>query len=80
MVKISEDGITDAQTCRSTYFLIYLLTPQSKLLLGKFNGPQLVTKFPAFHGTRRFMKAFASAHRSNIRIHFYVSSVNTLVV
>ena len=26
------------------------------------------------------MKAFASAHRSNMRIHFYVSSVNTLVV
>jgi F420-0:gamma-glutamyl ligase-like protein len=58
----------------------YLLTPWSRVLLGTLNGPQLVKKFPTFHGTQRFVKAFASAHRSDIRIYFYVSSVNTLVV
>jgi hypothetical protein len=79
MVKFSEDGITDAQTCRSN-ILTYLLTPWSKVFLGKLTGPQLIKKFPAFHGTKKFIKAFASARRSNIRIHFYVSSVNTLVV
>ena len=48
MVKFSEDGITDAQTCRSN-ILTYLLTPQSRVFLGKLTGPQLVKKFPAFH-------------------------------
>jgi hypothetical protein len=62
------------------YLLSHILTPQSRVLLGKLAGLQLVKKFPAFHGTKSFIKAFASAHRSNIRIHFYVSSVNSLVV
>ena len=32
----------------------YLLTPWCRVLLEKLTGLQLVKKFPAFHGTRRF--------------------------
>jgi len=37
--------------------LTYLLTPRCRVLLGKLTGLQLVKKFPAFHGTRRFITA-----------------------
>jgi hypothetical protein len=37
------------------YFLTYLLTPWSTVLLEKLTGWQLVKKFPAFYGTRRFI-------------------------
>ena len=33
----------------------YLLTPWCSVLLEKLTGLQLVNKFPAFHGTRRFI-------------------------
>ena len=36
---------------------IYLLTPWCRVLLEKLTGLQLVKKFPAFHGTRRFITA-----------------------
>ena len=39
----------------------YLLTPWSRVLLEKLTGFQLVKKFPAFYGTRRFIAAFTSA-------------------
>ena len=38
----------------------YLLTPWCKVLLEKLTGLQLVKKFPAFHGTRRFITALTS--------------------
>jgi len=34
-----------------------LLTPWCRVLLEKLTGLQLVKKFPAFHGTRRFIAA-----------------------
>ena len=40
---------------------VYLLTPLRRVLLEKLSGSQLVKKFPAFHGTRRFITAFTSA-------------------
>ena len=40
-----------------TYLLTYLLTPWCRVLLEKLTGLQLVKKFPAFHGTRRFITA-----------------------
>jgi len=49
-----------------TYLLTYLLTPCS-LLLEKLTSSQLVNKFLAFYGTRRFITAFTSAH------HLYLS-------
>ena len=35
----------------------YLLTPWCRVFLEKLTGLQLVKKFPAFHGTRRFIMA-----------------------
>ena len=43
-----------------TYLFTYLLTPWCRILLEKLTGLQLVKKFPAFHGTRRFITAFTS--------------------
>jgi hypothetical protein len=43
------------------YLLTYLLTPWSRVLLEKLPGFQLVKKFPAFYGTRKFITAFTSA-------------------
>jgi hypothetical protein len=40
-----------------TCLLTYLLTPWSRVLLEKLTGLQLVKKFPAFYGTRRFITA-----------------------
>ena len=37
--------------------LTYLLTPWCRVLLEKLTGLQLVKKFPAFNGTRRFITA-----------------------
>ena len=34
---------------------LYLLTPWCRVLLEKLTGAQLVKKFPAFHGTPRFI-------------------------
>ena len=42
----------------STYLLTYLL--HGAVLLEKLTGLQLVKKFPAFHGTRRFITALTS--------------------
>ena len=38
-----------------------LLTPWSRVLLEKLTGFQLVRKFPAFYGTRKFITAHTSA-------------------
>jgi hypothetical protein len=38
----------------------YLLTPWKRTLLEKLTGSQLVEKFPAFYGTRRFITAITS--------------------
>ena len=43
---------------RHTYSL---LTPRSRVLLEKLTGFQLVKKFPAFYGNRRFITAVTSA-------------------
>ena len=44
-----------------TYLLTYLFTPWSRVLLEKLTGLQLVKKFLAFYGTRRFITALTSA-------------------
>ena len=46
----------------STNLLTYLLTPRCRVL-EKLTGLQLVKKFPAFYGTRRFITALTSAIR-----------------
>ena len=51
-----------------TYLLTYLLTPWSRVLLEKLTVSQLVKKFSAFYGTRRYMyiTAFTSARHVSL--------------
>ena len=49
-----------------TYLLTYLLTPWCRVLLENLTGLQLVKKFPAFHGTRRFITALTSDRHLSI--------------
>jgi len=44
----------------------YLLTPWSRVLLEKLTGLQLVQKFPAFYGTRRFIDTLTSARHLSL--------------
>ena len=44
----------------------YLLTPWCRILLEQLTGLQLVKKFPAFHGTRRFITALTSVRHLSL--------------
>ena len=44
----------------------YLLTPWCRVLLEKLTGLQLVKKFPAFHGTRRFITVLTSVRHLSL--------------
>ena len=44
----------------------HLLTPWCRVLLEKLTGLQLVKKFPAFHGTRRFTTALTSVRHLSL--------------
>ena len=46
--------------------LTYLLTPWCRVLLEKLIGLQLVKKFPAFHGTPRFITALTSVRHLSL--------------
>jgi hypothetical protein len=43
--------------------MVYLVTPWSRVLLEKPTGFQLVTKLPAFYGTRKFITTFTRIRR-----------------
>jgi hypothetical protein len=43
-----------------------VLTPRSRFLLEKLTGSQLVKKFPAFFGTRKFITAFSRARHLSL--------------
>ena len=47
-------------------YCIYLLSPCCRVLLEKLTGLQLVKKFPAFHGTRRFITALTSVRHLSL--------------
>ena len=49
-----------------TCLLTYLLTPWCRVLIEKLSGLQLVKKFPAFHGTRRFITALTSVRQLSL--------------
>ena len=44
----------------------YLLTPWCRVLLEKLTGLQIVKKFPAFHGIRRFITALTSVRHLSL--------------
>ena len=48
------------------HLLTYLLNPWCRVLLEKLTGLQLVKKFPAFHGTRRFITALISVRHLSL--------------
>jgi hypothetical protein len=43
-----------------------ILTPWSTVLPEKLTGPQLVKKFPAFYGTRRFITVYTTARHLSL--------------
>ena len=54
--------------CFSRFKYTYLLTPWSRVLLEKLARLQLVKKFPAFYGTRRFLAALTSARHLSLSL------------
>jgi len=56
----------DSDTSKLTYLITYLLTPWIRVLLEKLTGFQVVKKFPAFYGTRRFITAFIHARHMSL--------------
>ena len=46
--------------------ILYLFTPLSRVLIEKLTGSQLVKKFSAFYGTRRFITVFTSARHLSL--------------
>jgi hypothetical protein len=46
--------------------VLFLLNPWSRVLLENLTGSQLVKKFSAFYGTRRFINAFANARHLSL--------------
>jgi hypothetical protein len=57
------------------YYVKYLLTPCSTLLLKELTGFQLVKKFPAFYETRRFITAFTSSRHLSLS---WAKSIQTI--
>ena len=57
------------------YDITYLLTPWWRALLDKLTGLQLVKKFPAFHGTRRFITALTSVRHLSLS---WASSIQSI--
>ena len=62
MIGAAKADVADSKTTNLVPMLTfpYLLTPWCRVLLEKLTGLQLVKKFPAFHGTRRFITALTS--------------------
>jgi hypothetical protein len=58
--------------CLLTYLRTYLLTPWSTVLIEKPIDFQLVKKFLAFYGTRKFITAFTSVRHLRVLSVFLV--------
>ena len=50
----------------NTGYETYLLTPWCRVLPEQLTGLQLIKKFPAFHGTRRFITALTSVRHLSL--------------
>ena len=53
----------------------YVLTPWCRVLLEKLTGLQLVKKFPAFHGTRRFITVLTSFRHLSLSLASPIQSI-----
>ena len=70
-------------TYQIAFTYTYLLTPWCRDLLEKLIGLQLVKKFPAFHGTRRFITALISVRHLSLSwaspyIHIHIPPPNII--
>ena len=68
---------TESWLQQCTYLLTYLLTSWCRVLLEKLTGLQLVKKFPAFHGTRKFITALTSVRQLSLSWTRPIQSINT---
>ena len=59
----------------SLMFCYNVLTPWCRVILEKLTGLQLVKKFPAFHGTRRFITALTSVRHLSLS---WASSIQSI--
>jgi len=57
------------------YLITYLLTPWSRVLLEKLTYSQLVQKFPAFYGTRKFITSLTNARHLSLS---WASSIQSI--
>jgi hypothetical protein len=61
---------SEKSTLYKVQWLLYvppgLLTPWSRVLPEKLKRPELLKKFPAFYGTRRFITAFTRARHLSL--------------
>ena len=57
------------------YDVMYLLSAWSRVLLEKLIGFQLVKKFPAFYGTRRFITVFTSVRHLSLSCASLIQSI-----
>ena len=55
--------------------MMHLLTPWCRVLLEKLTGLQLVKKYPAFHGTRKFITALTSVRHLSL---FWASPIQSI--
>ena len=69
-----ESWVPNYQTTRCEISYLFL-TPYSRVLLDELAGFQLVKKFPAFYGTRRFITAFTSAHHLSLSCASSIQSI-----
>jgi hypothetical protein len=60
-----------------TFVYSYLLTKWSRVLLEKLTVCQLIKKFPAFYGNRRFITAFTSARHLSLS---WASSIQSILL
>ena len=60
------ETIEDGKVIGKQLKLTYLLTQWCRVLLEKLTGLQLFKKFPAFHGTRRFITALTSVRHLSL--------------
>ena len=60
----------------SWWFVTYLLTPWCRDLLEQLTALQLVKKFPAFHGTRRFITALTSVRHLSLSLASPIQSIH----
>jgi hypothetical protein len=75
---ILQDALSQ-KTITSTFipYKHYLLTPCSRVFLEKLTSLQLVKKFAAFYGTRRFITTFTSARHLSLSWASSIQSITT---